>query len=467
MTGTLTCTWGTNPARRRMSKGHITATEYITQPCVLLNMSVRDVSNALRHVHNNLDVDTQWRRAKSGLAEMTDLERVQVWTALSSHTLSMDEKTAPVVFSQYKTLYKAALKKTPDTCQVKLHESEDATVMLDEYKQCLEKYQGFLTPLVDIRRDGKDQIIINVNEVIGNSTLLTDMKKQIQDTLDKAIKDLASEADITQLKATLASIKAEKAEESSVVKISETLAAIQTKLEMLTSKLGNSTLGALAEQVNNGATRIGAVETSHEKLRASIDQLSVSLGKNTTEIKALQSDLAESHWGVENMTGIVTKLNTSVGILTEERKHLADAYSEIKQRIQNAETSSDATKLAVDRLDEESKSYATLEDIEEFIERLNTSEESGAKEPKAPRIHPFAESQHKGGVGPSKIIQEKGHPRGRVRGGKIIDPPPKPAQAPPRPAQAPWLTEFNPHNNTDFNLWPTSPSSSQSAPGSP
>ena len=99
--------------------------------------------------------------------------------------------------------------------------------------------------------------------------------------------------------------------------------------------------------------------------------------------------------------------------------------------------------LAINKLDEESKSHAKIEDVRNILEQLNVSEEQDqAAENKdrstSPEVHPFARDPRPGAHGLSKITKARGVPR----------------------VHKPWHTEFTPHNNTELNLWPTSPSSS-------
>jgi hypothetical protein len=447
-------------------------------------MSVLDVSNALRHVHNNLEIETQWKRATDGLKRMDALQRAQVWTTLSSHTLNMEQPRAMVVFSQYKALFKAALKSDDEEtqsqcCECKCDGSQPTggdnqqlmldikevikksefmgevrikfENILDEYREKLQEYHMFLTALkTTVDRDGDANLILEIKNIINSSQLLVDMKAQIRAILEASTRDTAKNAaiqqmiskqdqlqtlvakdtDMAQLKAALISVQAEKASESSVAKMSEILATMQTKLDILTSKLGNSTLGALAQQVNDGAIRIGAMETSHDKLRESIDNLYKSFRSHTTEIMTLKSDLKESQTGIDNMIEIVGKLTASVGDLTREKnnltdgiKQLSDAYSEstaeINRRIEKTETSHNDMKLAINELNEESKSHARIEDVRQIIDQLMNAEEEqehtaeSGKPPgrqEKPQISPLARNQHKGGRGVSKIIEEMGLP---------------------------------------------------------
>jgi hypothetical protein len=162
-------------------------------------MSVIDVSKALRHVHNQLDVEKQWLRATSGLAPMTHLQRAQVWADLSSHTLSMDAQKAPVVLSQYKALYKAALK-TVDA-QLHVHSGDGEGVcdgavweMLEEYKDALELFKMEAVTMQHEIGEGGERV---VRVVSGGGGSAEGLKKVVEKVmwehtrnLTKTIEDL-------------------------------------------------------------------------------------------------------------------------------------------------------------------------------------------------------------------------------------------------------------------------------------
>jgi hypothetical protein len=283
-------------------------------------MSVRDVSNALKHVHNNLDVDTQWRRARSGLAEMTDLERAQVWTVLSSLTLILDEKTAPVIFSQYKALYKAAMKSVeekqemvqccctgreggsamnhkesgvdgkehPGGIEYKDQERGSALYpieMLDKYEKLLGKYQFSIDSFQGMQREGEKQLILNVQQIINQSELWGEMKKQIKDTLDKGVGDLIKEINTSETKTALVS------SEASLTTISSTVEELKAKIEELASKLGNTNLGTLATEVNEASRKTAAMQESHAELLDAMERIKDAMANHTIERVSLKSTM--------------------------------------------------------------------------------------------------------------------------------------------------------------------------------
>ena len=142
------------------------------------------MSKALRHVHNQLDVEKQWVRAIGGLAPMTHLQRAQVWADLSSHTLIMDAQRAPVVLSQYKALYKAALKEIDarrggggGVCD----ESEGAVWdMLKEYKKALEAFKLLALTIQDT---SSGRQVVDMGNNAGNP-ISTELMKIVMEKLE-------------------------------------------------------------------------------------------------------------------------------------------------------------------------------------------------------------------------------------------------------------------------------------------
>lgn len=128
---------------------------------------VHNVVKAIRHVHDNIDVDSQWSRAESGMRDLNTLERAQVWNVLSSSTLDIDPRHAPVVLSQYKALYKALLKMVAEPCDCLNNPKADtsngsdyassggdsddnkltAYATLEKYDRLLRLYKGFIESL--------------------------------------------------------------------------------------------------------------------------------------------------------------------------------------------------------------------------------------------------------------------------------------------------------------------------------
>jgi hypothetical protein len=263
-------------------------------------MSVQEMSNALRHVHNNLDIDRQWLRAKDGLALMTELERAQVWTALSSHTLTMDAQRAPVVLSQYRTLYKAALRNSradsiecPCTGSAPLvlnstsnsRADEGLLETLENYRETLSNYRAFLSSF-NIMPSDDTQLLMQVSRVIQESELVHILTQAFKDELKADLQQVitnqgqipaANNTDLTQLKAAVASIQAEKANEASLTKINSTLEEMKGRLADLTSKMDNSSIGALSTQVRAGTQAIETVANNHAELAAKVETIASAL----------------------------------------------------------------------------------------------------------------------------------------------------------------------------------------------
>jgi chromosome segregation ATPase len=157
-----------------------------------MNMNILEVSNALKHVHNNLDAGNQWIRAGLGLAAMSELERAQVWKTLSSHTLALDQPKAAVVLSQYRTLYKAALKRwtTPQTEQnhtdAVVRVDENAEEVLTEYKGVVQRYSDLVNKITR-SGDSSDEAVIVLRHVLDDTLLVDHLKAGVADALKEIV----------------------------------------------------------------------------------------------------------------------------------------------------------------------------------------------------------------------------------------------------------------------------------------
>ena len=106
-----------------------------------------DVARALTHVLNNIDTDTQWYRALTGLEKMNPLERARVWVELSESARHAESDLRGfVLHSQLKVLYKRALKVVEDA------ENQSATPFYGAPEQ-IETVHDSLQPLVKEMRD--------------------------------------------------------------------------------------------------------------------------------------------------------------------------------------------------------------------------------------------------------------------------------------------------------------------------
>ena len=106
-----------------------------------------DVARALTHVLNNIDTDTQWYRALTGLEKMNPLERARVWVELSESARHAESDLRGfVLHSQLKVLYKRALKVVEDA------ENQSATPFYGAPEQ-IETVHDSLQPLVKEMRN--------------------------------------------------------------------------------------------------------------------------------------------------------------------------------------------------------------------------------------------------------------------------------------------------------------------------
>ena len=69
-------------------------------------MSISEVAKSLEYVSQDRDSERQWKKVIEGLKQMTRMQHAQVWKALSAKA----EPDKLVLLSQYKVLYKAAIK---------------------------------------------------------------------------------------------------------------------------------------------------------------------------------------------------------------------------------------------------------------------------------------------------------------------------------------------------------------------
>ena len=121
-----------------------------------------EASVALRHVFNARDTENQWRRAVVALSKMTELERAQAWKLFSSDNLKLESSAAIITHSQYKTLFKHALREAvgpKEQIGVCASDTGGEEIMstLKHYIDMLEEYKFFLaTFTVSFNIDGED-----------------------------------------------------------------------------------------------------------------------------------------------------------------------------------------------------------------------------------------------------------------------------------------------------------------------
>ena len=98
---------------------------------------------ALRHVHHLREPERQWIRAVTALKSMTELEKVHAWQLFSSDNLKLEAPSAVIMHSQYKMLFKAAVREArpEDETECCSHNSNsvDLVELLEKYRIRLEE----------------------------------------------------------------------------------------------------------------------------------------------------------------------------------------------------------------------------------------------------------------------------------------------------------------------------------------
>jgi FtsZ-binding cell division protein ZapB len=301
-------------------------------------MSVIDVSKALRHVHNQLDVEKQWLRAISGLAPMTHLQRAQVWADLSSHTLGMDAQKAPVVLSQYKALYKAALK----TVDAQLHAHSgggegtcDGAVweMLEEYKEALELFKMEAVTMQHEIGEGGERV---VKVVSGGGRSAEDIKKVVENVITEQLKALRVliEARLDSLTSGKLGIDAGTSDQFKTCL--DAVNGLETRMKELATKV---------ESVALSHARQESVEGLLDTARSALNQVVMYEGKMKTatdNIAAIQTDLTGLHKKVDSLnpsayaTDIITKSSKASEALQQINNNLKKTEKAVKDAEANA-----------------------------------------------------------------------------------------------------------------------------------
>ena len=286
-------------------------------------MNILAVSNALQHVHNNLDVENQWRRARVGLANMTDLERAQVWKALSSQTLTLEQHKAAVVFSQYKTLYKAALKngatETMTCCAAR--GTDDAMAVLKEYRDQLLIYYQFMQSFqIKETDESNTELIVEVNKVINNAALMVDVKTEIKTILEAAVGNLAKTVDLKPV--------IEKEDQ------------ILTKLELLVQ--GHETQTEIKNEIQ---TQIAAVNTliagDMQGLNQQVNDLKLTIMKDLKDIieVGMSRITEDTNTGFEKLSRkqdtIQPQLDATILTIEKQTQTLIDMINGVSQQTGN------------------------------------------------------------------------------------------------------------------------------------
>jgi hypothetical protein len=316
-------------------------------------MSVADVSKALQHVHNRLDVEKQWLRATGGLAPMTSLQRAQVWADLSSHTLSMDAQKAPVVFSQYKTLYKAACKvvdarRSEGGCETPGAEVWD---MLKEYRRVLEVFKEVAVTTEEAHDRGSTRV---VNVSSGGGVSAEDIKGVVTRALAEELKalNLLIEAKLDSLP--LGKLGVDAADQ--IKTCLDAVKGLETRMSELVTNVEQSMTAQTTRLVDFERSlkpSTGTLETNTpldgrlESIQAEISKLKDELSKGG--YKALQDrwDHREKK-AMDDLKALNDCVQKSKGLL-DKTKHNADlSAGAARTAVDAAENASRAAKVATD-----------------------------------------------------------------------------------------------------------------------
>ena len=310
-------------------------------------MSVIDVSKALQHVHNQLEVEKQWLRAIRGLAPMTHLQRAQVWADLSSHTLSIDTQRAPVVLSQYKALYKAALK----AVDVLRKESEggydtsgtEVWDLLKEYRRVLEVFKAASLMTEEVLDEGSvrvarvspggDVSVDGIKNAVGKEmaaltqNLTMTIEKLVerfltgQETLEREVHEILLKTQIQstgQLEVNVSTNDALKKYHTETIKLQERMESltntVKTMMELQTNQLQG--IQNRLELSTTAASKVVELNSGFEGLSAKVDALNTEISdfrtlfESTKEafksVTTFDSRLGEMS---KDVSGIHTKLD--------------------------------------------------------------------------------------------------------------------------------------------------------------
>jgi hypothetical protein len=302
-------------------------------------MSVADVSKALQHVHNRLDVEKQWLRATGGLAPMTPLQRAQVWADLSSHTLSMDAQKAPVVFSQYKALYKAACKVVDARMSEGGCETPGAEVwdMLKEYRRVLEVFKEVAVTTEEAHA-GTSTRVVNVSS--GGGVSAEDIKGVVTRALAEELKALN-----LLIEAKLDSLPLGKLGVDAADQIKTCLDAVKG-LEIKMTELATNVEQKLKPPTGTLETNT-TLDGRLESIQADVNKIKDELSKSS--YKALQDkwDPREKK-AMEDLATLNDCVQKSKGLFDETKHNTKLSESAAKRAVDAAENASRAAKVATD-----------------------------------------------------------------------------------------------------------------------
>jgi hypothetical protein len=252
-----------------------------------------EVCVALRHVYNKLDTNNQWKRAVDALRSMTELEKAQAWKSFSADNLKLESSSALIVHSQYKALFKAAIREAAKNeffLDMPLHcDTNDAAELLKDYRTRLDEFAELLAGFnYFYRKDSPDHATDTVTDP-GHSA--------------QTVSYYAHTGDQISLSNTLSELQKNGKEQKE--KMSELLEIIRTE-KRPQSPLQSTALSRLESAIGDVQARLLQHETSLNEITGSMDrlkELAKSIPDETTR-KQEQLDLTSS---IEEMTGILSQ----------------------------------------------------------------------------------------------------------------------------------------------------------------
>jgi len=298
---------------------------------------------ALRHVFNTLDTQKQWKRAVDALRSMTELERAQAWKLFSADNLKLESSAALIVHSQYKALFKAAVReaaKSENFIDVPLHcDTDDTTELLREYRARLDEFAELLAGFnYFYRKDSPDNdtdtLAVtdsnhNAQTVIYHAHTrdqisLSDVLSELRKTGNEQNKKISELLEIVQTEK-----RPESAPQSTLSGLGSQIEKIQTTLdqhELSLNELANSIrrVTILTEQIPDEETR------SNEKL-----QLTQSIDDLLANMAAQHEVQTEQYQNFKEQAAAISKQHEELlQLKTELHSELSGQNSQIIEKIQ-------------------------------------------------------------------------------------------------------------------------------------
>lgn len=310
-----------------------------------------NVINALNNVHRQLDVEYQWIRAVKGLREMSDLEIVQVWNALSTPLLEMSEYNALINYSQLKLIFDRAVKEATQTVELSAPEqccSDTAIQLLNKLEEQLALYQHALVEFYGIR--GKH--VPNAKELAQISNDDDDYASGDGSGVGSTSNAVSKEKKGSKRSETTAQSIAEHEKEGNSEAV---LAEMKRMLDVLISKLNSVTSdnGPALSLKNN----IDEIQSGMVKITQMLEQQkSNSLNTQDTEIKALmetqhreystaivefqrkmiemrQTEIKLTSDNQDKLETLLDTINNALGSLSENLEGVVDTRMKLRMNV--------------------------------------------------------------------------------------------------------------------------------------